>query len=51
MPFTHHGADAVRFRTEKSLFSGRFAAKFLPGGTSNQAAPADNKKGMSGHVR
>jgi hypothetical protein len=40
----------VRFRTEKSLFSGRFAVKFLSGGAPNRALPA-NRKGISGHVR
>jgi hypothetical protein len=43
--------DRVRFRTEKILFSGNFAGKFLAEGTPNQTPAALNKKGVYGLVR
>ena len=47
--------QGVRFRTEKSLFSGHFAAKFFVNGVANRGRPAgkktSNKKGTTGHVR
>jgi hypothetical protein len=42
--------DAVRFRTEKSLFSGRFAAKFFLRGAANRTLTNGRQKGVSGHV-
>jgi hypothetical protein len=41
----------VRFRTEKSLFSGVFIAKFLGKGVPTQAPGASNKKRVFGLVR
>jgi hypothetical protein len=41
----------VRFRTEKSLFSGVFAGKFFAGDPSNQTLAALNKEGVCGLVR
>jgi hypothetical protein len=40
----------VRFRTEKSLFSGIFAAKFPVRGAANQTLPESNKKRTFGLV-
>jgi hypothetical protein len=41
----------VRFRTEKSLFSGTFTGKFFAGDPSNQTLAALNKEGVYGLVR
>jgi len=43
-------SNRVRYRTEKSLFFGIFAAKFF-GGAGNQALSALNNKGFFGLVQ
>jgi hypothetical protein len=50
MFYTAQQRHAVRFRTEKSLFSGHFAAKFFPRGAANHTLTNGNEKGVSGHV-
>jgi len=43
-------SNRVRFRTEKSLFSGFFAAKFPSRGAANRTLSMANKKGTCGLV-
>jgi hypothetical protein len=44
-------SEQVRFRTEKSLFSGHFDAIFLARGAANQTLQSVQEKGNVGLVR
>jgi len=50
MPVILNRSNRVRFRTEKSLFSGFFAAKFPFGRAANRTLSRVNKKGTCGLV-